>query len=383
MSYDKALMLTLIAIMCAGYILSSALLYFFGWYSDKRLRMVLKKIKIYPFERFFLHFRGASKSKTLSFTALCVICERAAFILLGAIPVSLIAAKLTKNIVTAGRISLAVLALSVIAVIVLSVYSGRALKKKSALLNKAVKREDFNSLDGVSSGIETFVPKEKEAVKTAAVTDRKAEMMKNTEKVSANGGFYRPVADDDKLESFESARKRQQETDNKKDGEVQSSEEIRSAISSFKQINPIADENIIITNYSQVSEKYRDVKITGDFAGENSLEQGREILRRKKESLSAEAETARNNGENSDLEILRRMKENRDSGKIITPKSGSSDLEILKQMKEKNQDSGKRITPKEGPSDLEMLKVIKERQRDDSEVGSLKDMIEKNKNNRT
>ena len=51
-------------------------------------------------------------------------------------------------------------------------------------------------------------------------------------------------------------------------------------------------------------------------------------------------------------------------------------------MKE-NRDSGKRITPKEGPSDLEMLKVIKERQRDTSEVGSLKEMIEKNKNNIT
>ena len=383
MSYDQALKLTLIAIMCAGYFLSSVLLYFFGWYSDKRLRMVLKKIKIYPFERFFLHFRGASKSKTLSFTALCVMCERAAFILLAAIPVSLLAAKLTKNIVTAGRISLAVLALSVIAVIVLSVYSGRVLKKKSILANKAVKREDFNSLEGLPSDNDTVDLKEEVVVKATEFTDRKAEMMQNTKEVGRSGGFYHPVENDDKVESLESARKRQQETENKKDGKVQSSEEIQSAISSFKQKNPIADENIIITNYSQVSEKYRDVKITGDFAGENSLEQGREILRRKKESLSAEAETARNNGENSDLEILRRMKENRDSGKIITPKSGSSDLEILKQMKEKNQDSGKRITPKEGPSDLEMLKVIKERQRDTSEVGSLKEMIEKNKNNIT
>lgn len=358
MSYDKALMITLAAIMCAGYFLSALILYFFGWYSDKRLRTVLKKIKIYPFERFFLHFRGASKSKTLRFTAMCVICERAAFVLLAAIPLSLLAAKLTNNIVTVGRISLAVLALSVITVIVLSVYSGKVLKKKSILANKAVKREDFNSLEGLPSENDTVDLKEEVVVKATEFTDRKAEMMQNTEKVSASGRFYRPVADDGKLESLETARKRQQETEAETNGEVQSSEEIQSAISSFKQKNPIADENIIITNYSQVSEKYSDVKIAGDFAGENSLEQGREILRRKKESLSAEAESARNSGENSDLEILRRMKEKRDSGKNITPKSGSSDLEILRQMKEKSQDSGKKITPKEGPSDLEMLKVI-------------------------
>lgn len=358
MSYDQALKLTLIAIMCAGYFLSALIFYFFGWYSDKRLRLALKKIKIYPFERIFLHFRGASKSKTLSFTAMCVTCERAAFILLAAIPVSLVAAKLTNNIVTAGRISLAVLALSVITVIVLSVYSGTVLKKKSVLSNKAVKREAFNSLEGLPSEKDTVDLKEEVVVKTAEFTDRKAEMMQNKKNVSRSGGFYRPVENDDKVESLESARKRQQETEVKNDGKVQDGEEIRSAISSFKQKNPIADENIIITNYSQVSEKYRDVKITGDFAGENSLEQGREILRRKKESLSGEAEPSQHTGE-------------------------KSDLEILKQMKEKNQDSGKRITPKEGPSDLEMLKVIKERQHDTSEVGSLKEMIEKNKNKRT
>ena len=61
----------------------------------------------------------------------------------------------------------------------------------------------------------------------------------------------------------------------------------------------------MITNYSQVSEKYHDVKIKEAFADEDSLEQGREIIRKRKEDLSGNVDSLTDTGGVYDIEMLK------------------------------------------------------------------------------
>ena len=361
MTYDEALMKTFIAILAVGYLVSFLCCYFFGWYSDKRLRNITRRIRIYPFEKIFLHFRGGYQNKTNKFSALCVCFERMGMLMLVMIPVSLLLTKLFKNILIFCRISLAAAAASLSSVIIAAISSQLVIKKQVRKSGKKKKKSSFKELDDISSGFEKITAKkpdsENDAIGGSIMESDKADEIKsfkeNFNQPKQSRSFYRPVVKDSKLESFTDVRQRQAESAEENDlSATQSSEEIRNAINDFKQKNPIADENIVITNYSQVSAKYRNVKIKEKFADEDSLEQGQEILRKRKRELSGE--------------------EN-----VLIDTDGSSDLEILKDMKNRpvvSDEIGGSASGK--PSDLEMLKTIKEKQHDDSEVGSLKDMIE-------
>ena len=58
MSYYNALLLSYILILTFGYFVTFLLYYIFGWYYDKRLRLVMKRIHLSRFQSFFLRFRG-------------------------------------------------------------------------------------------------------------------------------------------------------------------------------------------------------------------------------------------------------------------------------------------------------------------------------------
>ncbi len=326
MSKDRALMVVFISVIIAGYFISFLLFYLFGWYSDKRLRKVTRRIRISRFERLYLNFRGGYKNGKRSFSAICVNFEYAGILMLFMIPVSLLLAKIFNNIIVMCRISLAAAAVSIVAIVIAAIYSGSVINKHSKKNSVKRSRSSFKELDNISSGFEKVAEKNY-AVKTPAYTGGRTEPDNSKEIKSfkesfgqprTGRGFYRPVVKNSKLVSLTDMRRKKAESaEETAPDRAQNGSEIRDAIEVFKQKNPIEDENILITNYSQVSEKYHDVKITEAFADEHSLEQGREILRKRKEDLSGSADSISGTYGNSDLDMLKSINDNRQDGSEV------------------------------------------------------------------
>ena len=64
MSYYNALLLSYILILTFGYFVTFLLYYIFGWYYDKRLRLVMKRIHLSRFQSFFLRFSATARIYT-------------------------------------------------------------------------------------------------------------------------------------------------------------------------------------------------------------------------------------------------------------------------------------------------------------------------------
>ena len=100
MSYYNALLLSYILILTFGYFVTFLLYYIFGWYYDKRLRLVMKRIHISRFQSFFLRFRGVPRNSTDIHTAVCSYCEIFSISsLIGAEGISLLLGKREKSLV--------------------------------------------------------------------------------------------------------------------------------------------------------------------------------------------------------------------------------------------------------------------------------------------
>ena len=75
MTHYTALLISYIIILTFGYFATFLLYYLFGWYYDKRLRLVMKRIHLTPAQCFFLHFRGVPHDGINVHSAVCTYCE--------------------------------------------------------------------------------------------------------------------------------------------------------------------------------------------------------------------------------------------------------------------------------------------------------------------
>lgn len=382
MVYREALILMFKEILFACYFISFLILYFFGWYNDKRLRMVAKTIRLHSFARIFFHFRGAKQSKSDSHSAICVYFELAALVLFFILnPASFLTAKLIQDIIIIDRIALGVMAASAVSVIAAFIIANSVFKEKMRIRGKNTKKkktkfrdledanaalekikettaeekpaqeqvqaqqpvqeavqvsanadfEEFKSNVGKSTRHSYYRPIRKEDDKLESFSSAKSNAESSPAVKSSGRSYYRPIKkEDDKLESFSSAKNNMSASPSDGDPVGENTNSIQSAIKQFKQKNPLDDEHIVITRYSQISEKYRDVKIESSFADADSLRSAQEKMKKKNEVSS-------------------------------DPLGFGADAS-------------------EKPSDLEMLnKFKKDELTDAQDVGSLKDMIEKNK----
>ena len=222
MSYYNALLLSYILILTFGYFVTFLLYYIFGWYYDKRLRLVMKRIHLSRFQSFFLRFRGVPRNSTDIHTAVCTYCEIfSIFSLIGAEGISLLLVKLAKiNLIQACRFSLLFMFMAIIGWTVMAFAISREFKKRIDVVRKQgrVKFRRYKDLDNIVLGMDNlsaWAPENMES-KPLKATDPFWEQYvvdfesltsirdgKSSVKVKTpTGGFYHPIVENENVDSL-------------------------------------------------------------------------------------------------------------------------------------------------------------------------------------
>lgn len=228
MSYYDALLLSYILILSFGYVVTFLLYYIFGWYYDKRLRLVMKRIHLSRFQSFFLRFRGVPRSSTDIHTAVCTYCEVfSIFSLIGAEGVSLLLVKFTSiDLIQACRFSFTFMLAAIAAWMVMAVAISHEFKKRINLIKKQgrVKFKVYKDLDNIVLGMDNlsaWAPENMDS-KPLKSTDPFWEQYvvdfeslinvgegKNEVKVrTPTGAFYHPIVENDDVDSLDKGQQK-------------------------------------------------------------------------------------------------------------------------------------------------------------------------------
>ena len=347
MSYQQALILNYSTILFSGYFISSLILYFFGWYTDKRLRLVSKKTSIKPFERIFLHFRGSSKENVMVHSLICVSFERAALIILfGFNALSFLMAKITGDMMLFRRISFGVLALTIIATIVAVTCVSIMFRNRMNEVSKKgkVKFKSYRELDCITFRLHNISAWSPEFTKVRPENRDLPEWGKHVVDFSQLMGIeegkrnsavktpknyeYIPAAENKNSDRptgvMEKRADRKLQDDEFAENTDDSNEAnaLHESINKFKQKSIIDDE--FTADYSQVNMKYNNVPVTESFSNGVSIEEGKEFLQKKTQMPLGTGHGSNTSVENPDIESLR------EHGVLNKPKDESVPIGSMK-----------------------------------------------------
>lgn len=226
MTHYTALLISYIVILTFGYFATFLLYYLFGWYYDKRLRLVMKRIHLTPAQCVFLHFRGVPHDRINVHSAVCTYCEIFSLIsLFGFETISLLLVKFVDfDMVIACRISLLFMIAAFIGWAVMAVIISAEFRRRINEVRKSgkVSFKKYRELDNIVLGMENFsawAPELAETIEVpydapnwyhyvvdfAALESLQAGK-KNVKVKTPTGGFYRPVDQSDDVKTFDSGK---------------------------------------------------------------------------------------------------------------------------------------------------------------------------------
>lgn len=228
MTRYEAMLLSYIIILTFGYFVTFLFYYMFGWYYDKRLRLVMKRIHLSRFQSFFLRFRGVPRRSTDIHTAVCTYCEIfSIFSLIGAEGISLLLVKLMKiDLIQACRFSLLFMLLAIIAWIIMAVEISYKFKKRIKIIREQgrIKFKSYKDLDNIVLGMDNlsaWAPENMESKPLKAtdplwekyVVDFESlsnigEGKKNVKVRTPTGGFYHPVVENSNVDSLDNGQQK-------------------------------------------------------------------------------------------------------------------------------------------------------------------------------
>ncbi|MGN1478207.1 MAG: hypothetical protein ACI4XH_00445 [Acutalibacteraceae bacterium] len=226
MTHYTALLISYIIILTFGYFATFLLYYLFGWYYDKRLRLVMKRIRLTPAQCVFLHFRGVPHDGINVHSAVCTYCEIFSLIsLFGFETISLLLVKFVNfDMVIACRISFLFMIAAFIGWAVMAVIISAEFRRRINEVRKSgkVSFKNYRELDNIVLGMENFSAWAPELAETIEVPDDAPNWYhyvvdfaaleslqvgkKNVKVKTPTGGFYRPVDQSADVKTFDSGK---------------------------------------------------------------------------------------------------------------------------------------------------------------------------------
>ena len=305
-TYYNALLLSYIIILTFGYFATFLLYYLFGWYYDKRLRLVMKRIHLTPAQCVFLHFRGVPHDGINVHSAVCTYCEIFSLIsLFGFETISLLLIKFVNfDMVLACRISFlfmlaAFLGWAVMAVVISSIFRKRMneIRKKGMVSFKS-----FKELDNIVLGMENFSAWAPELAETIEVPDNAPNWYhyvvdfaaleslqagkKNVKVKTPTGGFYRPVDQSDDVKTFDSGKETVSAAQplSVKDFvpvNIRGGEEVEDLSSGKEAVSAkgVLDDDIFVPQLPVDVEKFGFGEVTGTLDSALDIDSGKEELK--------------------------------------------------------------------------------------------------------
>lgn len=217
-------------LIIAGFIVLFLLYYLFGWFCDKNFRLVMRKTKLSPFKKFFLHFRGAKTKENKGHAVVCVKFEEFSFLNLFLGAFCFAAVKLTEqDMVFYG--SAALMAMS-FAGFAFQVYTNTGIyndRKKQAEMMDETGFEDYRAVAS---------PIQPEAQDKAYPNVKKSVMADS----------------DDRIDSLESGKE-------------------------YLKRKGLLDDDTYSPYFSDSAYAFRDNRNYGEFSDESNIQKGKEALK--------------------------------------------------------------------------------------------------------
>lgn len=226
MSYYNWLLVSYVAILTFGYFITFLLYYAFGWFYDKRLRLVMKRVQLSRLQSFFLHFRGVPRDELNIHSAVCVYFEIFSLVaLFGFEGASLLLVKfLNLSLITACRMSLAFMAVAFVAwLIIITIVSVEFRKRINVIRDEGrVDFKTYKELDSIFLGKENLSAWAPEKAKTVQLEPnvplwqqyvidfesltKLEEGKKSVKAATPTGSFYHPVVQNENIDNLDKGK---------------------------------------------------------------------------------------------------------------------------------------------------------------------------------